>query len=405
MKNYGGNEMSNKVLFVLQSIGYGGSMTSLINLQYLLHNEKDIRSDMLFMDPDGALLSEAKKAGNVLKSNLLLKAVTQKRTQFKGAHGVFLWILRMYCYILGKINKCSAQEMAYRIAAKKYSDKYDYVVAFQESTATNFTYHINAKKKITWVHNDLCNVSKIYADKLPIVYSQYDKIVCVSDAAVNNFIAKSNIPDVDNKILRIYNSFRPSSILEKATEIAEDFEQNSCMKFVSVGRVVQQKSFLRAIETANRLRKEGFKFVWYIIGSGEQEDMLKEAIDTFKLQNVVKMIGARINPYSYISKCDIMVITSEFEAHPMVANEALILHVPVISTNYESAGEVVQHNYNGLLCNNSTEGVYEAVKRILSDHDLFVELKNNADSFEYDNQSILNQLKDLFDEKENFFEY
>ena len=53
MNRYLKKDKKIKILFVLQSIGFGGSMTSLINLLGFLKNNEDLSIDVLFMDRYG----------------------------------------------------------------------------------------------------------------------------------------------------------------------------------------------------------------------------------------------------------------------------------------------------------------------------------------------------------------
>lgn len=68
-----------KILFVLQSIGFGGSMTSMINLLSLLKNEEKLDIDVLLMDPYGELYHELEKNVHILKTDSPLQSVTLPR--------------------------------------------------------------------------------------------------------------------------------------------------------------------------------------------------------------------------------------------------------------------------------------------------------------------------------------
>ena len=75
----------------------------------------------------------------------------------------------------------------------------------------------------------------------------------------------------------------------------------------------------------------------------------------------------------------------------MVANEALIIGKPVISTNFESASEVITDNVNGMICKMSPESIAEKIEKLLNNEQFFMKLKKNAESFKYDNDSIIQQ--------------
>ena len=73
----------------------------------------------------------------------------------------------------------------------------------------------------------------------------------------------------------------------------------------------------------------------------------------------------------------------------MVANEALVLGVPVITTNYPSAYDIVSDNVNGIICKNSIQSLYETLNMLFYKPELLEKLKKNASDFIYDNEKIL----------------
>lgn len=258
---------------------------------------------------------------------------------------------------------------------KKYDNKYDCVVAYQESIATSLVAKIKCKRKIAWVHNDYDNVKRICggAENLRWLYSNFDKIVCVSKAGKRNFQKKSGLSS--EKIEYVYNTLRSDSIRSKAqipielvledgknkTHVLEVLEKHA-IKFVSSGRFAEQKRFDRVIQTAKRLKTEKVDFCWVIVGNGDQFEQIEKAIREENLSDVVVLTGGLNNPFPVVRVCDVFVLTSQFEAHPMVANEALLLGKPVITTNYESALEVVENGVNGLICEMSVDGILMHVR-------------------------------------------
>ena len=166
---------------------------------------------------------------------------------------------------------------------------------------------------------------------------------------------------------------------------------SNVVKFVSSGRFVNQKRFDRVIEAATILKSKGYKFKWFILGNGELFDDISNMILKHKLQDYVYLTGGLNNPFPVVRKSDVFVLTSDFEAHPMVANEALIIGKPVISTNFESASEVITDNVNGMICEMSPESIAGKLEEVLNDEQLLTFLKKNAESFQYDNDSIIRQ--------------
>ena len=181
-------------------------------------------------------------------------------------------------------------------------------------------------------------------------------------------------------------------VLHKDSIVLQKLREKKTIKFVSSGRMVRQKRFDRAILAAKELKSMGVDFYWFIIGDGELFSDMSEMIVSEKLEDCVFLTGGLKNPFPVVNACDIFVLTSDFEAHPMVANEALILGKPVISTDFESASEVVVHEYNGLISKRDPEYIATTCRNLVENKSLFERLKRNAIEFVYKNDDIINKV-------------
>ena len=400
-----------KVLFVLQSIGFGGSMTSLINLLGFLKENSKFSVEVLFMDRYGELLDQAEHVANILPENKILQSVSAPREKLKRLKRYDLLVERGALWILGKMKNQTTENIAFEIAAKVYSNKYDCIVAYQESISTKFVSRISASKKIAWIHNDFNNVLKLYRDKDELIkeYSLFDSIVCVSKAGQKNFQRELNFEP--GRIEYVYNTLNDHQIksksvvpleqvLKKSENLIYKLKQNDSIKFVSSGRMVEQKRFDRAIYAAKLLKLAGLKFYWFIIGDGPLLEKLSDMVINEELEGEVFFTGSLKNPFPIVRACNVFVLTSDFEAHPMVANEALILGKPVISTNFESAGEVVVHGKNGFICEMNPNSVANYCKKILENKDLYFNLVQEANKFRYQNNKIVEKVENLIGEYE-----
>lgn len=68
-----------------------------------------------------------------------------------------------------------------------------------------------------------------------------------------------------------------------------------------------------------------------ILGAGEQLDYLKNMCTELELDNNIEFLGFLKNPYSYMLRADMYVISSIFEGLPGVLIEALILGKPCVN--------------------------------------------------------------------------
>lgn len=398
-----------RLLFVIQSIGFGGSMTSLINLLGFLKNDQNFSIDVLIMDKYGELLEQTEEVANVLPENRILQTVSATRDKLLRYKRYDLIAIRCFLAIKARIDGKTTENLAFEYAARSISGRYDCVVAYQESIATKFVSYIQAKRKIAWVHNDFKNVCHLCGGLVAMnqLYSSFDKIICVSKAGQRNFRAGLNFNP--NNIEYIYNTLNQDVIQEKAIVPLEEIIpknsvlhqkllQNNVIKFVSSGRFANQKRFDRVVQASKILKMQGEKFFWFIIGDGQLYDKIAKMILDEGLEENIYLTGSLKNPFAIINRCDVFVLTSDFEAHPMVANEALILKKPVISTSFESAGEVVLDKKNGLICEMSSESIAEACQKIIRDKSLFSKLQFEASQFQYGNDIIIRKVKSLIGE-------
>ena len=251
-------------------------------------------------------------------------------------------------------------------------EKYDIEIAFIEGRATKI---IGAStnpnsKKIAWVHIDLEQghwTSKVFR-KIELEKSYYKKfndIVFVSNSAKEGFI-KLFGEDFDNLQVK-YNPIIADDVINKSKEVVDDIEKPKDKKLlVTSGRLVSQKGYESLLEVCNRLNKDKFNYELWILGEGWARPKLEELVDKYKLNNV-KLLGFKENPYKYINQGDLFVCSSKNEGFSLVIAEAMILGLPVISTNCSGPNELLNFGEYGFMVENTEDALYEGLREILKD--------------------------------------
>ncbi|WP_294368277.1 glycosyltransferase [uncultured Clostridium sp.] len=250
-------------------------------------------------------------------------------------------------------------------------EKYDIEIAFIEGRATKI---IGAStnpnsRKIAWVHIDLSQghwTSRVFKENTELEKSYYKKfndLVFVSNSAKEGFIKifGDNFPKMHVK----YNPIIAPDVIRKSKEEISDIVKPTDKKLlVTSGRLVSQKGFDNLLEACNKLNKDGVKYELWILGEGWGRSSLEELIEKYNLYNI-KLLGYKDNPHKYIKEGNLFVCSSRNEGFSLVIAEAMILGLPVISTNCSGPNELLNFGEYGFMVENTEDALYEGLKEIL----------------------------------------
>lgn len=253
---------------------------------------------------------------------------------------------------------------AERLAAKHYETRsYDVAINYLEVEPPTFLLdHIRAKKHLQWIHIDVENLSDPQElDPYVSGWSRMDGIVCVSQVAVDSFCKR--YPDLANKAHLIYNFYDTADILREGS-VPFSFEGKRPV-LLSVGRMTEQKKYLRFLDVLARLRDENFDFSWHVLGDGVQRPQIEEKIRQLELSDRVYLHGLSDNPYKYMRNCDLFVLPSGWEGFPTVTVEAKLLGRPVLATDVAGIREQLIHGKTGWIVDNDEEAIYQSLKHLL----------------------------------------
>ena len=104
-------------------------------------------------------------------------------------------------------------------------------------------------------------------------------------------------------------------------------------------------------------------------------------------------MGIKTNPHYYIKNADLLVSLSISEACPRVINEAKILHVPVVCTNFDTAKEYIDNMKNGII--SPIDEIKYSILEILQNDELKNNIKANISKFHFDNNDIMNRINEI----------
>lgn len=373
-----------RVLFVIETLAVGGSSTSLAAMLALLR--EDGRDYEVFVMQHGGHLceSDAVRRGLLPQNRALAASLCPKR-EVRSRFGFGGVVYRNTLSVLKRIfPKDFVQRAVFKRAAKKLGS-FDTVIAYQEGNATEFAKYIAATRRIAWIHTiyDRFAVGRSGED-VRRTYEAFDRTVCVAEAGAKSFSLAQ--PSLADRVCVLKNPLDEGKIIAGANE-ACDVRDGDVL--VSVGRLSPEKQFSYAVAAAAKLRDSGRAFTWYLIGGGEEEERLRRAVGDAHLSDSFIMTGALDNPYPLMKRATLLVMTSAYEAQPMCAAEALTLGVPIVTTNHATSAEITGDGKYGVICENSADGVFEAVAELLGDRARLAALRESVSHFKYDNSAVL----------------
>ncbi|WP_394863581.1 glycosyltransferase [Paraclostridium bifermentans] len=219
-----------------------------------------------------------------------------------------------------------------------------------------------------------------------LLYKNAFKIVSVSKATAEDASITLNIPL--DKIDVIYNPIINQSIIEKSNDIIDDiyFNDDTITNILAVGRLTEAKSFDTLIKAVNILLKDRKDVRLTIIGEGPKREELERLAKDLKIDSYVDMPGFKDNPYSYMSKCDVFVLSSKWEGLPSVIIEAMACGADIVATDCKSGPrEILEDGKYGILTPVGDEHkLANAINQSLSTDKNIDGIDKHLDQFSFD---------------------
>lgn len=300
--------------------------------------------------------------------------------------GVYVEEIQKYCTvkyalkdyneysIVGKFYYKIKYQMIYKLNTSLVykcliKDKFDIEIAFVEGFDTKFVSASTNKnsKKYAWVHTDMNinnSADEVYHNFVEHrdVYKQYNKIIAVSNSVKQSFENKFNIHNVFVQL----NPVDENDIIEKSKEFA--VKKNKDLQLISIGRLVTQKGYDRLLKVLLKLKNQNYaNFNVWILGCGEKEIEYNNFIKENGLEDFIKILGFKKNPYPYILASDAFICCSRAEGFNTAATESLILEKPIFTVNCSGMSELFGQFECGIIVENSDEQLELLLKKILID--------------------------------------
>lgn len=181
---------------------------------------------------------------------------------------------------------------------------------------------------------------------LPAAYSRTAHLIALSEGVSKDVIKLS--ATTKDRVSVIYNAGYDEQMLEQASEKV-DGPIDSGPIIVGCGRLTEQKGFTHLIRALPAVR-EHFPACLWLIGDGELRDQLEQEAFALGVGEFVWFAGFQTNPFAFMQRADLFVLSSLYEGFGNVLVEAMSLGTPVISTACPfGPDEIITHGESGLL--------------------------------------------------------
>ncbi len=181
------------------------------------------------------------------------------------------------------------------------------------------------------------------------LYPRADGIVAVSEGVAEDIAAISGLPRSRVRVLA--NPVLTPELYSLAAQEPDSAWLSSAAppRIVAVGRLTRQKGFDVLLQAFSLLLQR-LSASLLILGEGPEREALEKQSKALGLQEHVSLPGFSPNPYAYVSRADLFVLSSRFEGSPNALKEALALGTPVVATDCRSGpAQILQDGKYGPL--------------------------------------------------------
>ncbi len=306
-----------KISILKESLCIGGMERSVSNFSLILSKNHEVNTVLFYGDimayPYGGTLYDM---GLPAKKTLVEKVFNNFR--------------RLWCY-------------------KKHIREFKPDVAFQLLTLNSPVGFLKLNNCVKIVSgrdfSSVANNTKLYKKRL----DTSDAMICNSNYLKDFFV--NMYPEDKNKVFVVSNIIDVKEIKEQSQEEVSEsflrFKKEHKNLVVSVGRFCKEKAFEHMISAFAKTLEYESENGLVLIGDGAYKEKYLKIIDEFGISKSVFFTGFQKNPYKYMAKCDVFVLSSLSEGFPNVLAEAMALSLPVIAVNcFSGPAEILMEDYD-----------------------------------------------------------
>jgi glycosyltransferase involved in cell wall biosynthesis len=201
-----------------------------------------------------------------------------------------------------------------------------------------------------------------------LLYGAADRVIAVSEGVAADTARITRLPP--DRIVVVRNPAVTSKMLASGRQEPSHpwFGPGHPPVVLGAGRLTRQKDFPTLLQAFAQLRgRQTCRLI--ILGEGHERRSLEQLAHRLGVAGDVSLPGFVENPYAYMARSALFVLSSAWEGSPNVLTEALALGIPVVSTDCPSGPrEILQSGlYGRLVAVGDAAGLAEAMAQTLQD--------------------------------------
>ncbi len=231
--------------------------------------------------------------------------------------------------------------------------------------------------RATWLHNDMhaemsspgrspwlrANVRRITSlyhtfDSLVSVSPELEEVNrqrCAAIARPEQFTHARNTVDAAR--------IRKSATAEVNTHADGAGRSPLARTFVTVGRISAEKNHARLLRAFAKVHAEDAQTRLTLIGAGPLEVDLRTLVEDLGIVDAVRFTGRVNNPYAIMAAADCFVLSSDYEGQPIVLLEALVLGLPIVTTDFDAVAGALPRGC-GLVVHRDVDALADGMRGI-----------------------------------------
>ena len=386
-----------KIIIVNNNMKVGGVQKSLYNLLWEIRDQYDVT--LFLFQPVGAYMDKLPPSVKVVPCRGPMSLLGISQGECRGFRAIARGALAALCKVFGRPAVMKLMLPRQRAPEERYDCAISFLhggnrKSFYGGTQEFVLRKIKANRRVAFLHCDYGSCGANFKENNRDM-AKFDRIAACSEGCGEAF--RRVLPELGEKCVTVRNCHRYEEIQALAGQEPVCYD-SARHNVVMVARLAHEKGIERAVEAAAFANRQGLPVTLHLVGGGPMEDSLRRKAGELGIGEFVRFYGEQENPYRYMAKADLLLLSSYHEAAPMVIEEARCLGLPVLTVKTTSSQEMVAGESCGWVCNNDLQVLKEELCRVLRDRETLEAMRDDLKNRKNDNTRAAAQFAALIGE-------